>query len=350
MIRFECDYGEGAAQPVLDLLQKTNLEQTPGYGTDPYCDEARALIRRLCDAPAADVHFLVGATQANFTVIDAALKPWQGVLCAESGHINAHETGAVEATGHKCLALPGVQGKITAAQVRAAHGAHWADASHEHLVQPGMVYISNPTEDGTLYTKEELVELSSVCYECGLYLFVDGARMAYGLASPANDLSLQDYAALCDVFYLGGTKCGALFGEALVIVNDDLKQDFRYAIKQHGGMLAKGRLLGLQFLALLAGEDGSGSSVYYTMAAKADSQALRIRAAFEAKGCGLLFDSPTNQQFPIVADEWLAKLGQKYSFTEMGRVDEAHRAVRFCTSWATRDADVDALTADIAAL
>ena len=220
MIRFECDYGEGAAQPVLDLLQQTNLEQTPGYGVDDYCEQARELIRRLCDAPDADVHFFVGATQANFTVIDAALKPWQGVLCADSGHIHVHETGAVEATGHKCLPLPGVQGKITAGQIREAVAEHWASDSHEHEVQPGMVYLSNPTEDGTLYSKEELTDISAACYELGLPLFVDGARMAYGLASLANDLSLEDYAALCDVFYLGGTKCGALFGEALVITNE----------------------------------------------------------------------------------------------------------------------------------
>lgn len=320
MIRFECDYGEGAAQPVLDLLQKTNLEQTPGYGMDDYCDQARGLIRKLCDAPDAGVHFFVGATQANFTVVDALLKPWQGVLCADSGHINVHETGAVEATGHKCLA------------------------------QPGMVYISNPTEDGTLYTKEELTDLSATCYDCGLCLFVDGARMAYGLASEANDLNLQDYANLCDVFYLGGTKCGALFGEAVVINNPDLDQDFRYAIKQHGAMLAKGRLLGLQFLALLNGEDGTGSSPYYTMAAKADRQAMRIRAAFEAKGCAMLFDSPTNQQFPILPNSWYNALSEKYAMTLTAKPDAEHTAVRFCTSWATRNEDVDALLADIASL
>lgn len=337
MIRFECDYGEGAAQPVLDLLQRTNLEQTPGYGVDGHCEQARALIRRLCDAPQAGVHFFVGATQANFTIIDAALKPWQGVLCADSGHIHVHETGAVEATGHKCLALPSVQGKITAEQVRRAVQAHRGSSSHEHEVQPGMVYLSNPTEDGTLYSKAELTELSSVCYELGLYLFVDGARMAYGLASPANDLSLEDYAALCDVFYLGGTKCGALFGEAVVITNEELDRDFRYAVKQHGAMLAKGRLLGLQFLALL--EDG----LYTRLAAKADAQALRIRAAFEAKGCPMLYDSPTNQQFPILPDAWYEALNQRYATTLMGKPDGAHTAVRICTSWATRDEDVDGL-------
>lgn len=240
MLRFECDYGEGAAPAVLDLLQQTNFDQTPGYGEDEYCAKAAAQIRSLCDAPDADVHFFVGATQANLTVIAAALKPWQGVLCADSGHIHVHETGAVEATGHKCLALPGKSGKITARQVRKAVEEHRANASHEHEVQPGMVYISNPTEVGTLYNKEELTELSAACYELGLYLFVDGARMAYGLTSPANDLSLQDYAALCDVFYLGGTKCGALFGEAVVITNDDLKPWFRYCIKQHGGHAGQG--------------------------------------------------------------------------------------------------------------
>ena len=350
MLRFECDYGEGAAPAVLELLQKTNFDQTPGYGEDEYCAKAAAQIRSLCDAPDADVHFFIGATQANLTVIAAALKSWQGALCADSGHIHVHETGAVEATGHKCLALPSKNGKITARQIRKAVEEHRANASHEHEVQPGMVYISNPTEVGTLYNKEELTEISAACYELGLYLFVDGARMAYGLTSEANDLSLQDYAALCDVFYLGGTKCGALFGEAVVITNDDLKPDFRYCIKQHGGMLAKGRLLGEQFLALLDGEDGSGSSLYFTMARHADAQAMRIRAAFEAKGCKLLHDSPTNQQFFVLPDEWYEKLAEKYAMTHMGKPDKHHTAVRVCTSWATKDEAVEQLAADVAAL
>ena len=350
MLRFECDYGEGAAPAVLDLLQQTNFDQTPGYGEDEYCAKAAAQIRSLCDAPDADVHFFVGATQANLTVIAAALKPWQGVLCADSGHIHVHETGAVEATGHKCLALPGKNGKITARQVRKAVEEHRANASHEHEVQPGMVYISNPTEVGTLYNKEELTELSAACYELGLYLFVDGARMAYGLTSPANDLSLQDYAALCDVFYLGGTKCGALFGEAVVITNDDLKPDFRYCIKQHGGMLAKGRLLGEQFLALLDGEDGGETSLYFTMARHANEQALHIRAACEAKGCKVLHDSPTNQQFFALPDEWYAKLTERYAMTHMGKPDKHHTAVRICTSWATKDETVEQLVEDVNAL
>ena len=348
MIRFECDYGEGAAQPVLDLLQKTNLEQTPGYGEDEYCEQARALIRRLCAAPQAGVHFFVGATQANLTVIDAALKPWQGVLCADSGHIHVHETGAVEATGHKCLALPGRDGKITAAQVQAAWDAHRVNPTHEHEVQPGIVYISNPTEWGTLYTKAELTELSRVCRACGMYLFMDGARMAYGLMSEANDLTLADIAALCDAFYLGGTKCGALFGEALVLTAPALDKDFRYALKQHGGMLAKGRLLGLQFLALLQGEDGR--QPYFALAAKADAQAARIANAFAAKGCRMHMPSPTNQQFPVLPKAWADKLAEKYVYSPMGTTADGQAIVRFCTSWATRDEDVDALLADIAAL
>ena len=343
MIRFECDYGEGAAQPVLDLLQKTNLEQTPGYGMDDYCDQARGLIRKLCDAPDAGVHFFVGATQANFTVVDALLKPWQGVLCADSGHINVHETGAVEATGHKCLALPSVQGKITAQQVRDAYDAHWADASHEHLAQPGMVYISNPTEDGTLYTKEELTDLSATCYDCGLCLFVDGARMAYGLASEANDLNLQDYANLCDVFYLGGTKCGALFGEAVIINNPDLDQDFRYAIKQHGAMLAKGRLLGVQFKALLT------DNLYFDIARHANEMALRLRDGFLAQGYEFPVPSPSNQQFPVMtikAAEKLAAMGFEF---QMDHPLDGERCVyRFVTSWATPEHAVDELLAALA--
>ena len=210
-----------------------------------------------------------------------------------------------------------------------------------------MVYLSNPTEVGTLYSKEELTDISAACYELGLYLFVDGARMAYGLMSPQNDLSLQDYAALCDVFYLGGTKCGALFGEAVVIPNEDLKVDFRYAIKQHGGMLAKGRLLGLQFLALLDGEDGSGNSPYFAMAAAADQQALEIREAFTAKGIGLLHDSPTNQQFFVLPDAWYDALSRDYAMSGMGKPDDQHTAVRICTSWATRPEAVAQLIADV---
>ena len=350
MIYFNSDYLEGAHPSIMVRLAETNMVQTVGYGEDEYCEAAREKIKTACQAPEADVHFLVGGTQTNTTVIAAILRPWQGVISAVSGHINCHEAGAIESTGHKVITLPTTNGKITAQQVQEYVEWHRNDESTEHIVQPGMVYISNPTEVGTLYNKEELTDISAACYELGLYLFVDGARMAYGLMSPANDLSLQDYAALCDVFYLGGTKCGALFGEAVVITNDDLKPDFRYCLKQHGGMLAKGRLLGEQFLALLDGEDGSGSSLYFTMAKKADEQALRIRTAFEAKGCKVLHDSPTNQQFFVLPDEGYDKLAETYAMTHMGKPDKHHTAVRVCTSWATKDEAVEQLIQDVATL
>lgn len=339
MLRFECDYGEGAAPAVLELLQKTNFDQTPGYGEDEYCAKAAAQIKRLCDAPDADVHFFVGATQANLTVIAAALKPWQGVLCADSGHIHVHETGSIEATGHKCLALPGKNGKITARQIRKAVEEHRANASHEHEVQPGMVYISNPTEVGTLYNKEELTDISAACYELGLYLFVDGARMAYGLTSPTNDLSLQDYAALCDVFYLGGTKCGALFGEAVVITNEALKPHFRNMIKQRGGMFAKGFLFGTQFKAYFKDD------LWLSMARHAVSQAQRIQAAAIEKGYSLYAVSPTNQVFLVLSHAQIERLKQDFAFELNGHVDKDHEAARFVCSWATRPEAVDALIA-----
>ncbi|MGN0335167.1 MAG: threonine aldolase family protein [Lachnospiraceae bacterium] len=341
MIRFNSDYLEGAHPKILQKLTETNLEQTPGYGEDRYCEEARELIRRQCNASDAYVQFLVGGTQANLTVIASILKPYQGVLCAATGHINIHETGAIEATGHKVLAMPSEDGKITAAQVRAAYDAHWNDADHEHIVQPGMVYISHPTENGTLYTKEELTELSAVCVECGLPLFLDGARLGYGLMSSNTDVTLEDIAAYTDVFYIGGTKVGALFGEAVVITNKNLQKDFRYMIKQRGGMLAKGRLLGIQFLTLL--EDG----LYQEIAKKADEQAMRLKQAFLDRGFPLLYDSYTNQQYPIMPDQLLERLEKKYTFALWCKTDSGHSAVRFCTSWATRDEDIDALIADL---
>lgn len=341
MIRFECDYCEGAHERIMQRLCETNMEQTPGYGEDAHCAHARELIKEACRAPEAEVHFLVGGTQANTTVITAVLRPHQGVISAVSGHISAHETGAIEARGHKALALPSADGKITAAQVRACYEEHWNDANHEHLVQPGMVYISHPTENGTVYTKAELEELYSTCRECSLPLFIDGARLGYGLAAEGSGLTLPDIAALCDVFYIGGTKVGALFGEAVVITNPELMRDFRYFIKQGGGMLAKGRLLGVQFEVLF--EDG----LYFEISRRAVELAQRLRRAFEDAGFPMLFDSPTNQQYPILPDELIEKLGKKYSFSFWQRVDESRSAVRFCTSWATREESVDALIADI---
>ena len=344
MLRFESDYEEGAHPRILELLAQSNLEQTPGYGEDHYCDEARNLIRAACAAPGADVQFLVGGTQTNFIVIESALRPWQGVLCADNGHINVHETGAVEATGHKVLALPAKDGKISAPQIREACVRHFADDSHEHMVQPGMVYLSSPTEFGTLYAKAELEEISRACRELGLPLFVDGARMGYGLMSQANDLTLADYARLCDVFSIGGTKVGALFGEAVVIASPVLKKDFRYLMKQRGAMLAKGRLLGIQFAALFRDD------LYFRIAEHADKLAMRLRQAFTEKDWPLLYDSFTNQQFPIAPKAELERLAGKYSFGFWQHMDEAHSAVRFCTSWATTEDAVEALISDIRAL
>ena len=341
MLRFESDYEEGAHPRVLELLSATNLDQTPGYGEDHYCDEARALIRKACSAPEADVHFLVGGTQTNFIVIEATLRPWQGVLCAENGHINVHETGAVEATGHKVLALPAREGKISADQIRKACAVHYADDSFEHMVQPGMVYLSSPTEFGTLYTKDELTDISRTCRELGLPLFVDGARMGYGLMSEANNVTLADYAALCDAFSIGGTKVGALFGEAVVITAPALKKDFRYLMKQRGAMLAKGRLLGLQFLALFQDD------LYFRIAKQADELAMRLRSAFLKQGWSLLYPSFTNQQFPIIPDAVLERLRTDYSFSFWQKTDDAHTAVRFCTSWATTEEAVNKLIADL---
>ncbi len=344
MILFQCDYNEGAHHKILERLIETNMEQTVGYGEDDYCARAADKIRKLCGDDTLAVHFLVGGTQTNMTVVDAALRSHQGVLCATTGHINVHETGAVESCGHKVLALPSDDGKITASQVREAYVGHKLNDSFEHMVQPKMVYISNPTELGTIYTKAELAALSETCRECGLYLFMDGARLGYGLTAPDNDLTMADIARLCDVFYIGGTKVGALFGEAVVIRNEELKTDFRYIVKQKGGMLAKGRLLGIQFDTLFT------NNLYFVIAAHAIALAEKLREAFEKKGYPYLVYNRTNQIFVILPDDELEKLGEQFGFSYDHRVDESHSAVRFCTSWATTEANVDALIATIEAL
>lgn len=344
MIYFNNDYSEGCHQKVLDALIRTNLEQTLGYGEDEYCAAAAAKIRSLCGREDAAVHFLVGGTQANLTVIDAALRPHQGALCPVGGHINVHETGAVEATGHKVLTVPSSDGKITAAQVEQVVLAHRSDSSFEHMVQPKLVYISNPSEYGTLYSLSELEALSETCHKLGLYLFLDGARLGYGLMAKNYDVTMKDIARLCDVFYIGGTKVGALFGEAVVITNDALKEDFRYLIKQHGAMLAKGRLLGVQFDALMT------DNLYFEIAAHAVRLADKIRATCDSLNVAYLVPGITNQIFPIFSDRLLAELAKEFCFTEMERVDETHRAIRFCTSWATKEENVDALCAAICRL
>lgn len=339
MYQFQCDYNEGAHPRIMERLMETNFEQTVGYGEDHYCEAARAAVRKAVGREDVDVHFLVGGTQANATVISSILRPYQGVLCATTGHINVHETGAIEHGGHKVLALEAADGLLSAALIREAVEAHYAEDGPEHTVQPGMVYISFSSEVGTVYSLSQLREISAVCREYGLPLFIDGARMGYGLASEGCDVSLSDIAALADVFYLGGTKQGALFGEAVVIVNDALKKDFRYCIKQNGGMLAKGRLLGIQFLTLF--EDG----LYFQLSEHAVSQAMRIRDAFESKGFGFLVQSPSNQQFPILDNATMERLSSDFLFSFWQKVDDTHTAVRFCTSWATRPEAVDALIA-----
>ncbi|MBO4443751.1 MAG: low specificity L-threonine aldolase [Bacteroidaceae bacterium] len=343
-ILFQSDYNEGAHPAILEALVTTNMEQTPGYGEDTHCRHAAELIKEACQASDADVHFLVGGTQANVTVISSILRPHQGVVCAASGHIHVHETGAVEHGAHKVLALPQHDGKITAEQVDTFVSAHYADESTEHMVQPGMVYISFPTEFGTLYSRSELLALSHVCHKYDMPLFIDGARLGYGLQSSSCDITLPELATLADVFTIGGTKQGALFGEAVVIVSDRLKKDFRYHIKQNGGMLAKGRLLGIQFEVLFADD------LYFRLARRADMQAQRIRQAFAAKGIPFLIDSPTNQQFPILDAPSLQQLALSFGFSLWEKVDDTHTAVRFCTSWATADEAVDTLCQAIAKL
>ena len=336
MIRFDSDYLEGAHPEILAALTSTNPEQTSGYGEDPYCEEARSIIRRLCEAPQAEVQFLVGGTQTNRTVIASQLRPHQGVVCAGTGHIAVHETGAVENAGHKVLPLPAVEGKLTAEALDALCAAHYADEAFEHTVQPGMAYISNSTEIGTVYTRGELAALRAVCRKWNMPLYIDGARLGCALVAEGCDYTLADMAGLCDIFTIGGTKLGMLFGEAVVFTDPALSRDFRYLIKQNGGMLAKGRLLGVQFCAAL--RDG----LYWRIARQETTLALRLRDAVRAKGWSFLTDSPTNQQFPVLPADTVNALRKDFGFSTWGDMG-GMVCVRFCTSWATTVEQVDAL-------
>lgn len=341
MIRFNCDYSEGAHPAVLEKLALTNLEQTPGYGQDIYCRRAADLIKDRCQAPQAEVHFLTGGTQTNLTVIAACLRPYQGVISASSGHINVHETGAIEATGHRVIAVGEQNGKITPEQISRCCQEHWQDDNPEFAPQPKLVYLSFPTEYGTLYSKEELSAIRRACDENNLYLFMDGARLGYGLQAPRNDLTLADIAACCDVFYIGGTKIGALLGEAVVICNPKLQKDFRYFMKQKGAMLAKGRVLGIQFLALFEND------LYFKISKHANDMAQIIRRACLDAGYDFLYDSPTNQQFPIMPEKTVKRLEEFYSFAHIKRLERGMTAIRICTSWATREQDAQQLANDI---
>ena len=335
MISFRNDYAQGAHPAVLDALLRTNLESTPGYGEDCYCQKAAQMVQTRFACPQADVHFLVGGTQTNFTAISAFLRPWEAVIAADTGHIAVHETGAVEARGHKVLTAPNANGKLTPDSIREVCAVH-AAGNLGHMVLPKMVYISDATELGTTYTKKELEALREVCDQLGLYLYLDGARMGAALTAEGNDLLPEDFPRLCDAFYIGGTKNGLLFGECLVIVNKALQSNFRFALKQGGGMLAKGRLLGLQFQAIL--ED----DLWLKLARHANLQAQRLQAGILLSGCKLYIPSPTNQIFPIFSKEKLAQLEQSFSFEFTAHIDESHDAIRLVTSWATEPNWVDA--------
>ena len=334
MYSFRNDYSEGAHPKVLQALTDTNLVQTCGYGLDPICEEARDLIRSLCDAPEADVHFLTGGTQTNLTVIASLLQPYEAVIAAHTGHVNCHETGAIEATGHKVCTAHSPDGKVTPAMVESVLAIH-ADGG-EHMVSPRLVYISDTTEIGTVYTKAELISLRHCCDEHGLLLFLDGARLGSALTSPESDLNLPELAALTDVFTIGGTKNGTLFGEAIVMTVPC--EHFRWHMKQRGGMLAKGRLLGVQFLAILK------DNLYFDIARHANEMAFRLRDGFLALGYQFPVPSPSNQQFPVMkvrTAEKLAAMG--FEFQVERPIDEEHTMYRFVTSWATPESAVDDL-------
>ena len=344
MVYFNSDYLEGACPAIMEKLVSTNMVQTVGYSEDEYCAAAREKIKLACHAPDADVHFLVGGTQTNTTVIASILRPYQGVISPVSGHVNCHETGAIESTGHKVLTIETDNGKITAQQILDYYNWHHFNPDYEHIVMPGMVYISYPTEGGTIYSKQELTEIYDTCKKCGLPLYIDGARLGYGLTCDACDLTLPELARLCDIFYIGGTKVGALFGEAVVVMNAALKKDFRFMMKQRGGMLAKGRLLGLQFDTLFTDD------LYFTISRHANEMAKKIHAIFADYGYRFLFDSPTNQQYPIMSDKELAIIGKNIGYEYWERIDATHSAIRFASSWATTQENVDALHQAVADL
>ncbi|MBQ9419259.1 MAG: aminotransferase class V-fold PLP-dependent enzyme [Synergistaceae bacterium] len=336
-MKFETDYQEGAHPKILERLAAANLEQTSGYGVDVHCDRAKDLIRRTIGKPDAKIFFVAGGTQANTIVIKSLLNPCEGVVCVSSGHINVHESGAIEATGHKIMTLPHHNGLLDANDLRKYLAAFYADPTAEHMTQPGMVYISYSSEYGTLYTKDMLTNIKAVCEEYSLPLFIDGARLGTGLASDASDIDIKEFASLCDVFYIGATKNGALFGEAIVFPSPEKfnLRNFRTLIKQQGGLLAKGRLLGIQFEVLF--EEGP----YFENARHADKQAMKIKDAFTSAGVPFLFESFTNQQFPILTKAQNDKLSENFDYELWEPLDDDRMAVRICTSWATTDEAVE---------
>ena len=330
MYSFTNDYSEGAHSRILNALVETNLEQTGGYSTDYHTDKAINLLKKKIEREDVDIHLLVGGTQVNLTAISAFLRPHQAAIGADTSHINCHETGAIESTGHKVITMKTDDGKLTPSLIQKVVDTH----TDEHMVQPKLVYISNSTELGTLYKKSELEELHKCCKKNNLLLYLDGARLGTALVSEENDLTLANIAKLVDAFYIGGTKNGALFGEALVICNNVLKEDFRYLIKQKGGLLAKGRLLGIQF------EELFKDDLYFDIARHANKMAILLKNALKEKGYKFLTNSSTNQQFPILPNDIIKKLSEKYSFNFERVIDKDNTAIRLVTSWATNEANV----------
>lgn len=329
MLAFENDYSEGAHPKVLARLAETNMEQLSGYGTDVYCESAKEKIRKACGCPEAEIQFLVGGTQTNQIVISSMLSSFEGVIAAETGHVSLHEAGAIEYTGHKVLTLPQWEGKLSAETVEEYLTSFYYDENRDHMVFPGMVYISHPTEYGTLYTKEELTALSQVCKKYQLPLYMDGARLGYGLVSPGTDVTLSDVAELCDVFYIGGTKVGALCGEAVVFPKGNMPKHFVTMVKQHGALLAKGRLLGVQFDALFT------DNLYTEISKNAIATANRLRKALKEKGYRFFLETPTNQIFVVLENETMKRLQEKVRMSFWEAYDENHTVVRFATGWAT---------------
>ncbi len=336
-LSFASDYMEGAHPLIMKRLLETNLEKTAGYGLDEYSESARDKIRKACNAPDADIFLLSGGTQTNAVMIDALLRSYQGVIAADTGHITVHEAGAIEFGGHKVLPLTNHNGKISAEQIKKCIDNYQCDDNRDHMVMPGMVYISQPTEYGTLYSLDELEKISSVCRQNSMPLYLDGARLAYALSCPENDVSLPDIATLCDAFYIGGTKCGAMFGEAVVIPRHNYIPHLFTIIKQHGALIAKGRITGIQFDTLFTDD------LYYRIGKTAISAAVRIRSALAEKGYKLAFHSPTNQIFLLLDNEQCARLSEDIIMGFWERTDEDHTIMRIATSWATTEEDVTEL-------
>lgn len=336
---FASDYQEGAHPEILKRLAETNFEKSTGYGLDKYSNAARQKIRIACGIPDAEIHFLVGGTQANAVVIDSLLRPYEGIIAADTGHVNVHEAGAIEFGGHKVLTVSQKHGKLSAEAIHACLAAYWGDENRDHMVMPGMVYLSQPTEYGTLYSLSEMTAIHSICSDYQIPLYVDGARLAYALGCDQNDISLSDLARLADVFYIGGTKCGALFGEAVIFPRPGTVPHFFTIVKQHGALLAKGRIAGIQFDTLFTDD------LYIRGGRTGIHAANRIRNALSQKGYRFFIESPTNQIFLLLDHQQLAHLSEGIEMSFIEVPDEAHTVMRIATSWATQNEDIDALIA-----